>query len=100
MKLDSTSKLAGLLAQIQFFGLGDDYIERYAERVRAVTLDDVRNAARKHLDPDALVEVVVGPAAELQKQGIGGAPTAKPTTGKPGEPAPPGALPPGHGPGA
>ncbi len=100
MKLDSTSKLAGLLAQIQFFGLGDDYIERYAERVRAVTLDDVRNAARKHLDPDALVEVVVGPAAELKKQGIGGAPTAKPTTGKPGGPAPPGALPPGHGPGA
>lgn len=73
MKLDSTSKIAGLLAQMQYFGLGDDYIERYAERVRAVTLDDVKRAARAHLHPDALVQVVVGPKADLEKQGIGDA---------------------------
>ncbi|MFM8412215.1 MAG: M16 family metallopeptidase [Alphaproteobacteria bacterium] len=71
MKLDSTAKIAGMLAQMQYFGLGDDYIDRYAERVRAVTLDDVRRASKAHLHPDALVQVVVGPKAELEKQGFG-----------------------------
>lgn len=72
LRLDSTGKLAGFLGQVEYFGLGDDYIETYAERVRAVTLDDVRKAAAKYLHPDALVQVVVGPQAKLAEQGIGG----------------------------
>ena len=89
MKLDSTAKIAGMLAQMQYFGLGDDYIDRYAERVRAVTLDDVRRAAREHLRPDALVQVVVGPKAELEKQGIVGDPatSASPAAPEKTEPA-------------
>ena len=70
LRLDSTGKLAGLLGQVEYFGLGDDYIERYAERVRAVTLDDVKKAAGKYLQPDALVQVVVGPQAQLAAQGV------------------------------
>ncbi len=88
MKLDSTAKIAGLLAQMQYFGLGDDYIERYAERVRAVTLDDVKRAARAHLHPDALVQVVVGPRADLEKQGIGSAADAGAPAASPEAPAP------------
>jgi len=68
--LDSTAKLAGLLAQIEYFGLGDDYIEKYGERVRAVTLEEVRDAAREYLHPDALVRVVVGPEELLASQGL------------------------------
>lgn len=75
LRLDSTGKLAGFLGQVEYFGLGDDYIERYAERVRAVSLDDVKRAAAKYLQPDALVQVVVGPATKLAEQGI------KPTPG-------------------
>ena len=75
LKLDSTTKLAAFLAQIQFFDLGDDYVERYAERVRAVTLDEVKRAAATYLKPEQLVQVVVGPKAALAGQGIaGGAP--------------------------
>lgn len=70
LRLDSSSKLAGFLAQVQYFGLGDDYVARYAERVRAVTVADVRRVAVEHLHPDALVEVVVGPAGELAGQEI------------------------------
>jgi len=65
LRLDSTGKISVFLAQVEYFGLGPDYIERYPERVRAVTLDQVRDAARKHLHPDGLVQVVVGPAAKL-----------------------------------
>ena len=71
LRLDSTGKLAGFLAQIQYFGLGDDYIARYSERVRAVTLEDVKRAAATYLRPDDLVQVIVGPRARLVEQGLG-----------------------------
>jgi zinc protease len=79
LRLDSTGKLAGFLGQVEYFGLGDDYIERYGERVRAVTLEQVKAAAQKYLAPDALVQIVVGPAAKLAEQGITG--TADPAKG-------------------
>jgi zinc protease len=71
LRLDSTSKLASFLAQVQYFGLGDDYIERYADRVRSVTSEDVRRAAARYLQPDALVQVIVGPRAALEKKAAG-----------------------------
>jgi predicted Zn-dependent peptidase len=56
LRLDSTGKLAGFLNRRVF--VSATTTSRYADRVRAVTLDDVR-ATRKYL-PDALVQVVVG----------------------------------------
>ncbi|MFP6665299.1 MAG: pitrilysin family protein [Deltaproteobacteria bacterium] len=70
LRLDSTAKLSGLLAQIEYFGLGDDYIERYGERVRSVTLAEVAAAARRHLRPEDLIVVAVGPEVELSQQGF------------------------------
>lgn len=74
LSLDSTSKLTSFLAQVEYFGLGDDYIETYSDRVRAVTSEQVADAARKYLHPDALVQVVVGPKAELEAQGLRSSP--------------------------
>lgn len=71
LSLDSTSKLTAFLAQVEYFGLGDDYIQTYGDRVRAVTADDVAKAASTYLHPDALVLVVVGPKAALAEQGLG-----------------------------
>jgi hypothetical protein len=48
--------------------------------VRAVTLDDVRAAAKKYLHPDALVQVVVAPAAKLAEQGITSTPAPNAST--------------------
>ena len=47
LNLDSTSKLTGFLAQIEYFDLGDDYIETYGDRIRGVTAKDVGDAAQK-----------------------------------------------------
>jgi zinc protease len=68
LRLDSITKLAGFLAQVDYFGLGEDYIDRYAQRVNAVTVEEVAAAARKRLDPDGLVEVVVGPEKTIAPQ--------------------------------
>lgn len=70
LSLDSTSKLTGFLAQIEYFGLGDDYIETYGDRIRAISTDDVAAAARRYLQPDALVQIAVGPEGKLTAQGL------------------------------
>ena len=68
LRLDSITKLGGFLAQVEYFGLGDDYIDRYAERVGAVTVEAVGKAAQEHLDPEHLVEVIVGPEQAIAPQ--------------------------------
>ncbi len=60
LRLDTNSKVAGFLGQVEFYGLGSDYTDRYAERVNAVTKEDVHRAARQYLRPEELVMVVVG----------------------------------------
>ena len=62
---DSTGKIAGFVSQVEYFGLGADYLEGYADRVRAITAEDVQRAARTYLRPDSLIQVVVGPASKL-----------------------------------
>ena len=65
LRLDSNAEIAGLLAQIEFYGLGHDYIDQYAEHINAVTTADVQRVAREYLHPDKLILVVVGQAAEV-----------------------------------
>ncbi len=78
LRLDTNAKLAGLLATVEFYGLGLGYFEDYPRAIRAVTLDDVRRVAVKHLDPERYVLVVVGKTSELALT-----PTAKAPPGSP-----------------
>lgn len=60
LRLDTQAKVAGLLAQIEFFGLGLDYADSYASKIRAVTKEDILRVAKKYLDPENYVLVAVG----------------------------------------
>ena len=55
------SKVAGELLEVERYGLGFDYLETYRKAVEAVTPEQVREVAKKHLDPQRLVVVAVGP---------------------------------------
>lgn len=59
LRLDSTAKIAGFLAQVEFFSLGADYAETYVQRINAVTKDDVLRVAQQYLHPDDLQLIVV-----------------------------------------
>lgn len=59
----TASQMAGLAIGIERYRLGDDHVSRYPALMRAITPLDVSRVAREHLTPDALSEVVVGPAA-------------------------------------
>lgn len=58
---ETSEGLLGLLFLCERFGLGFDYPRRYLAAVEGVSADEVVRVARKHLHPEALVEVVVGP---------------------------------------
>jgi len=59
---------AQFVAQIEFFGLGDDYPERYASLIDAVTPQDILHVAGTYLQPDRHVFVIVGNLKEARMQ--------------------------------
>jgi zinc protease len=61
LNLDTSSKIAGALLQIQLDGLGIDYIDRRGALVDAVTLDDTKRVAQRLLKTGMLVTVVGRP---------------------------------------
>ena len=61
--LESNESIAEFLLHAESFGLGLDYDRRLPELLRAVTIDDVREAAAAVLCPDHAAIVVAGPPA-------------------------------------
>ena len=61
----------GLINQLEFVdlhGLGDDYVTNYVKNVLAVTPEEVRATAEKHLDPKKISMAIVGNKKEIEKQ--------------------------------
>jgi zinc protease len=60
LRLDTNRKVASFIAQVEFFQLGMDYPERYADLIKKVTAEDVERVAKRYLQPDRLITVIVG----------------------------------------
>lgn len=58
--LERNSNLAAYAIRARRFGLGFDFIQRYPDMVRAITAEQVLQAAERHLHPDRLVVVSAG----------------------------------------
>jgi len=61
LNLDSSTKIAGLLVQLELDGFDTDYFSRRTAMIEAVTLDDARRVAKRLLDKGLLVTVVGKP---------------------------------------
>jgi len=61
LAMESNGGVAARLLSLERYGLGLDYYRRYPDLVRAVTPEDVLQAARRYLDPDRLAIAVAGP---------------------------------------
>jgi zinc protease len=62
LSLESNSGVADALLSMERYQLGLDYYKQYPDEVRAVTREDVRNAATKHLGTgENFVVAVAGP---------------------------------------
>lgn len=66
LKLDSDTKVAGFLTQVEFFALGADYADAYIQRINAVTKEDVQRVARQYLHPDQMDLVVVSNLSQVR----------------------------------
>lgn len=58
--LDSNRKLVGNVANIAWNDLPLDYLDTWRERMNAVTVQDVRDAFQRTLQPQRMVTVIVG----------------------------------------
>ncbi len=61
LSLESNSGVASALLNIERYDLGLDYYRQYPDMVRAVTVDEVRETARKFIDPARLAVSTAGP---------------------------------------
>ncbi len=59
LRMDTSAKIAGILTSIEIYNLGLDYPQKYPAIIQAVTREDVLRVAKKYLDPDRMVIVVV-----------------------------------------
>ena len=61
LSFESNNGVASALLNIERYGLGLDYYQRYEGMVRNVTRADVLETARKYINPDRLVISTAGP---------------------------------------
>ncbi len=75
LRLDSNSNIIAYIAMIGFYGLPNDYLETFNDKVNAVTVDEIKDAFKRRLSPDKFVTIMVGPKPEVEtttegKQGL------------------------------
>jgi zinc protease len=68
VSLSTNAGLAAALWNAEFYRLGLDYVERFHELVRAITIDEVNAAIRKYFRPDHLTVVVAGDIEAAQAE--------------------------------
>jgi zinc protease len=59
MRMDTQGKLVNFLLQMEYYGLGLDYPEKYCRLIQSVSREDVLRVARKYLHPENCILVVV-----------------------------------------
>jgi zinc protease len=64
----SRSALIGQLQNVDFQGLGADYLKTYVQKVNAVTPADVQKLTVKYIKPEEMTIVVVGDKSKVEEQ--------------------------------
>ncbi|MDX1811567.1 MAG: pitrilysin family protein [Gammaproteobacteria bacterium] len=66
LQIASNGKIVEQLASIGFYGLPLDYLDQYIANVDAVTLQQVKDAFKRRVDPDKMLTVLVGDKSQSQ----------------------------------
>lgn len=61
LALETNDGVAATLLAIEYFGLGLDYLDRYPDIIRSISVEDVVRASNAHLDPAVVAVGVAGP---------------------------------------
>lgn len=66
-RLETSEQVAGILGELELFGLGRDDVDGLFARIDAVTLDQANAAAKKYFGAGNLVFAVVGDASKIRE---------------------------------
>jgi zinc protease len=72
LRFDSDAEMVSFFSQVEFYGLGLDYPQRYDDLINSVTKEDVLRVAKKYLHPDDALVVIVGKQSDIQLPDQGG----------------------------
>jgi zinc protease len=67
LRLETNEQIAGALVEMLVYELPEDWVPRYRERLRAVTLEEADGAARRWFFAGPFAMVLVGDRAAIQK---------------------------------
>ena len=67
LRLETGARIANFLIAVEYYGLGTDYIDKYPSYINSVTKEDVLRVAKKYIDPEDFIIVIV---ADLNKAGL------------------------------
>ncbi len=68
IRVETQGGLTGQIVSQRLYGLPDDYLETYCEKVSAVTAEDVARVAGLYVHPESVAIVIVGDAEEVLPQ--------------------------------
>jgi zinc protease len=68
LRTETNESVASVMADVTLYGLGDDWVERFRDRLRAVTPKQVSAVAAKYCFPEPPTLVVLGKASAVRKQ--------------------------------
>jgi zinc protease len=66
LRFDSDAEMVSFYSQVEFYGLGLDYPDRYDGLINSISKDDILRVAKKYLHPEEAIVVVVGKQADIQ----------------------------------
>ncbi len=65
LRFDSDAEMVSFYSQVEFYGLGLDYPDRYESLIDSVTKDDIQRVAKKYLRPEDAILVIVGKQSDI-----------------------------------
>lgn len=65
--VQSAADVAGRLVDMELYGLPEDYFDHYRENIDAIGKDDIARVAKRYIDPERVLIVIVGNAAQVRE---------------------------------
>ncbi len=65
--VQTASDVSSRLVDMELYGLPEDYFDHYRDNIANVTSEDIERVAKKYLDPDRVLIVIVGNAKEIRE---------------------------------
>ncbi|HEY8550006.1 MAG TPA: pitrilysin family protein [Vicinamibacterales bacterium] len=66
-RFETPQQIAAALEAVVIYGLPDDYLNTYTQKIAAVTREDLERVAKQHLHPDRMAIIVVGDRKAIEQ---------------------------------